>query len=150
MTPDDRRADIAASLLGVPARRAETLAAITTILENQNASDALKTKLIATLGENPGPDTDKAMIAALAKTRSTPLFDQVVRRPESTRALLAAMKAGEVTPANLGPGNVARLRTHPNRAVAKGSGRAARHAQPVGQGEGDGDCVAHRGGGEAR
>ena len=119
VTPDDRRADIAASLLGVPARRAETLAAITTILENQNASDALKLKLIATLGENPGPDTDKAMIAALAKTRSTPLFDQVVRRPESTRALLAAMKAGEVTPANLGPGNVARLRTHPNRAVAK-------------------------------
>ena len=58
------------------------------------------------------------MIAALARTNSTPLFDQLLKRPESSLALLAAMKEGKVTPANLGPANVARLRTHPNRQVA--------------------------------
>ena len=45
------------------------------------------------------------------------------------------MKAGTITPANLGPANVARLRTHPNRQVARRGRGAARHAQPGGEGE---------------
>ena len=43
---------------------------------------------------------------------------RLLKRPDSSLALLAAMKEGKVTPANLGPANVARLRTHPNRQVA--------------------------------
>jgi putative heme-binding domain-containing protein len=115
---DERRADSAASLLAVPARRPQVLAAIAPMLSDPAVPASLKGRLIAALGETVGSDVDAVMVAALARTNSTPLFDQILKRPDSTRALLAAMKEGKVTPANLGPANVARLRTHPNRQVA--------------------------------
>ena len=117
-TSDERRADSAASLLAVPARRAQALSAIAPMLSDPAVPASLKGRLIAALGETPGSDVDAVIVAALARTNSTPLFDQILKRPDSSLALLAAMKDGKVTPANLGPANVARLRTHPNRQVA--------------------------------
>ena len=115
---DERRADSAASLLAVPARRPQVLSAIAPMLSDPAVPASLKGRLIAALGETAGSDVDAVIIAALARTNSTPLFDQILKRPDSSLALLAAMKDGKVTPANLGPANVARLRTHPNRQVA--------------------------------
>jgi len=117
-TSDERRADSAASLLAVPARRPQVLSAIAPMLSDPAMPASLKDRLIAALGEAAGSDVDAVMVAALARTNSTPLFDQILKRPDSSLALLAAMKNGKVTPANLGPANVARLRTHPNRQVA--------------------------------
>jgi uncharacterized protein len=116
---DDRRADIAASIISVPSQRAAALSAIGALLADSATSDALKARLITTLGATPGADVDTVMIDALARTGSTPIFDQVIKRPESSLALVAAIKAGRITPAQLGPANVARLRTHPNRQVAQ-------------------------------
>ena len=118
-TGDERRAEIAASLIAVPDRRAAALSTIEGMLAGAQTSEALRTRLITTLGSNPGADVDAVMIGAVAKTGSTPVFDQVMKRPDSALALLAAMKAGRITPARLGPANVARLRTHPNRQVAQ-------------------------------
>ena len=75
------------------------------------------------------------MVAALARTNSTLLFDQLLKRPEPSLALLAAMKDGTVTPANLGPANVARLRTHPNRQVAQQAAALLDTLSPGGEGE---------------
>ncbi len=115
---DDRRVDAAAGLLAVPARRADAIAAVAPLLVSPAVQTPLKARFVATLGDHPGADADAALINALARTNSTLVFDQLMRRPESAQALLAAMKQGQVTPANLGPSNVARLRTHPNRPVA--------------------------------
>ena len=115
---EDRRADAAASLLAVPARRADALGAIAAMLSDPGVTASLQARLITALGEAPGADADALMVASLARNNSTPLFDQILKRPDSTLALLAAMKEGTVTPAGLGPANVARLRTHPNRKVA--------------------------------
>ena len=115
---DDRRVDAAAGLLAVPARRADAIGAVAPLLVSPAVQTPLKARLVATLGDHPGADADAALINALARTNSTLVFDQLMRRPESAQALLAAMKQGQVTPANLGPSNVARLRTHPNRPVA--------------------------------
>ncbi|MFM7606011.1 MAG: PVC-type heme-binding CxxCH protein, partial [Prosthecobacter sp.] len=46
-------------------------------------------------------------------------FDAILKRPEATLALLASIADGKIEPKILGPGNVARLRTHPNKNVAK-------------------------------
>jgi hypothetical protein len=115
---DDRRTDSASGLLGVPAHRAKVLSTIAPMLTDPAVPATLKGRLIAALGENAGSDADTVMIAALARTNSTLLFDQLLKRPDSSLALLAAMKEGKVTAATLGPANVARLRTHPNRQVA--------------------------------
>ena len=47
------------------------------------------------------------------------LFDQLVKRPEATGALLDAVKAGSIDRAIFAPGDVARLRSHPNKQIAK-------------------------------
>ena len=65
-----------------------------------------------------GADVDAVLITALSRTNSTLVFDQLLRRPASSLALLAALKEGTITAAQLGPANVARLRTHPDRQVA--------------------------------
>ena len=114
---DDRRGDSAGGLLAVPARRAQALSTIAPMLADPAVPAPLKGRLVAALGESPGSDADGVMIAALGRTNSTLLFDQLLKRPDSSLALLAAMKEGKVTAANLGPANVARLRTHPNRQV---------------------------------
>ena len=85
------------------------------MLSDASVSDALKGRLIATLGENPGPDVDKVMVAALAKSNSPALFDQILRRSEATTVLLAALKAKTITPATLGPANVALVRSRRQR-----------------------------------
>ncbi|HET7220921.1 MAG TPA: PVC-type heme-binding CxxCH protein [Vicinamibacterales bacterium] len=118
-TSDDRRAEIASSLLAVPPRRAEALAAISAMIDAANVSEALKTTLIATLGDSTEADASAALVAAFARSGSAPLFEQILRRPSSSLALLAAIKSGKVTAAKLGATNAARLRTHPDRQVAR-------------------------------
>jgi uncharacterized protein len=130
---DDRRAELAASLLAVPGRRSEALAAIAPMLTDTSLPDALKARIITTLGENAASDVDAVMIAALARTPSPLIFDQIARRPDAAFALLAAMKEGKVTPANLGPANVARLRTHPNRQVARQAAALLASLSPAGK-----------------
>jgi putative heme-binding domain-containing protein len=134
---DDRRAALAASLLAVPARRPEALAVMAPMLSDAAVSDALKTRLITVLGESAGSDVDDVLVATLARTPSTPIFDQIARRPEAALALLAAMKGGKVTPASLGPANVARLRTHPNRQVARQAAALLETLSPAGKAKGE-------------
>jgi uncharacterized protein len=117
-TADDRRVELAASLLAVPARRGDALGAVAPLLTDAALPVALRTRLIGAVGERGGADADAVLIAALARSNSTLVVDQLLRRPDSAQALIAALKKGTVTTANLGPTNVARLRTHPNRQVA--------------------------------
>jgi uncharacterized protein len=118
-TDDPRRADVAATLLAFPATREQALGAIESGLSEPNITPAARTGLLAAMSGTPGTDADAMLIKVLAKTKATPIFDQLLRRPESTMALLGALEARTITPATLGPVNVARLRTHPNRDVAR-------------------------------
>jgi putative heme-binding domain-containing protein len=46
-------------------------------------------------------------------------FEAILKRPEATGALLDAVKAGSIDRAIFAPGDVARLRSHPNKQIAK-------------------------------
>ena len=118
-TGDEHRAALAESLLAVPQFRSDVLSMIGSMLAEPRVSQASTGRLVDTLGDTPGQDVDAVMVTALARTNATALFDMILKRPDSAFALLAAMKDGRITPATLGPGNVARLRTHPNRQVAR-------------------------------
>jgi putative membrane-bound dehydrogenase-like protein len=120
-TGADRRVDLAASLLAVPSHRAAALKTIGQTLVATDTAPELRTRLALTLGDAGGRDTDAVLINAVRRPNSTAAFDQLMRRPESARALLAALKAGTITTKELGPANVARLRTHPNRQIAQES-----------------------------
>ena len=116
---DEVRAEAAGGLISLPSRRAQTLPKVEALLTAENTPVPLKTRLVAVLGRYPGPDVDNVLIAAAARTRLPAVFDQIMRRPESTAAVLDALEAGRITLAQLGPGNVARLRTHPRRQTAE-------------------------------
>ncbi len=91
----------------------------------------------------------RRVIAALARTSSTPIFDQILKRPDASLALLAAMKDGR---------SRRQPRPRQRRAAAHASepagrapgGRAPRHAQPGRQGEERHHRRAPAGGREAR
>ncbi len=113
-----RRAEAASALLALPAQRAEALAKIGTVLADPAASEAFKAPLLAAVGDFPGRDAIDILLKAYRATASAGAFDQLLKRPESALALLAAIKDGSVRAADLGPANAARLRTHPIRRVA--------------------------------
>ena len=116
---DDRRIDSAAALLAVPGpARAQALSTIAPMLSDPATASPLKSRLIVALGESAGPDVDAVLVTALSRANSAPLFDAIVKRPETALALLAAMQDRTVAAATLSPANVARLRSHPNREVA--------------------------------
>ena len=134
---DERRADSAGSLLAVPARRAQALSVIAPMLSDPAVPASLQGRLIGALGEAPGSDVDAVLVAALARSNSTLLFEQLLKRPDSSVALLTAMKEGKVTLAGLGPANVARLRTHPNRQVALQAAALLDALSPAARAKGD-------------
>jgi len=116
--PGARRGELAASLLTFSRTRADALRGIGELLAAPATPAALRTALVQALGAAPGKDADAVLVTAFRATRSPGVFDQIVRRPESALALVEAIKAGTVPVAEVGPGNLARLRTHPNRGVA--------------------------------
>ncbi len=134
---DERRAESAGSLLAVPARRAQALSVIAPMLSDPAVPASLQGRLIGALGEAPGSDVDAVLVAALARSNSTLLFEQLLKRPDSSVALLTAMKEGKVTLAGLGPANVARLRTHPNRQVALQAAALLDALSPAARAKGD-------------
>lgn len=117
--PEERRAELAASLLPLPAIRRDVLMQIEGLLAAPGSSETFRVRILTALGDDAGGDVSTMLVAVLARTNSPAVFDQILKRPDASLALLAAMKDGRVTPANLGPGNVARLRTHPSRQVAR-------------------------------
>ena len=118
-TADAGRAEIAAALLALPAQRPAALAKISALLADTATSEALRDRLTLTLGETPGADTATALVTHFARTKSAGTFEQLVRRPEATFALLSAVRVGGVSAADFTPGQLARLRTHPDRTVAR-------------------------------
>jgi putative heme-binding domain-containing protein len=134
---DARRADIAASLLAVPAFRKQALAAIGPMLSDPKVSEGLKGQLVTALGEAGGADADAVLVASVGGATSKAVLDQILKRPESALALLAAMKAGTIAPATLGADNLSRLRTHPDRQVAQQATAFLETSSPSAGGKGD-------------
>ena len=116
-TPAARRAEIALSLLALPSQRPDALNKIITLLIDATISDAIKTSLLVTLGELPAQESADMLVTAFVRSKSRLVFDQILKNPTTARALIAAVKDNRISPAAFGPGDVARLRTHPNTRV---------------------------------
>ncbi len=118
-TPDLRRAEVATALLSLPQHRTEALAKIGGLLGDPATSDAVRLPLLATVGELAGREPADVLITAFVQSRSTSIFEQILKKQETALALVAALKDNRITPAALGPTNIARLRTHPTTRVAR-------------------------------
>ncbi|MEY2878294.1 MAG: hypothetical protein RLZZ15_674, partial [Verrucomicrobiota bacterium] len=117
--PEARRAEIATALVGLPAYRSDALAKIGALLGDPATSDAVRTPLLATVGELAGREPAEVLINAFVASKSPAIFEQILKRQESALALVAAISSNRVSPSALGPANIARLRTHPTTRVAR-------------------------------
>jgi putative membrane-bound dehydrogenase-like protein len=80
---------------------------------------ALQSAIVAALDESGGVEAIVPAFGTLKREQQTLAFEAMLKRPEATGALLDAVKAGSIDRAIFAPGDVARLRSHPNKQIAK-------------------------------
>ena len=118
---DDERAQVAANLLGVRAVDAGIVPTVAALVAGE-ASPALQRRIIEALGATGDAGAGAALLAALPKLDQDlreAAFGQLLRRVDWSSAVVQALADKKLDPALLGPGNLYRLRTHADAAVAK-------------------------------
>jgi putative membrane-bound dehydrogenase-like protein len=118
---DDVRLAAGQNLLGLRSINPEALPAVIKTVTS-NTSPDLKRQLITALGETADARVGTALAAAfpqLPPEAQSPAFEVLLQRAEWSLALLEAMKSKQVDVTTLGPSNLARLRTHPDKTVSQ-------------------------------
>ncbi|TLD69811.1 hypothetical protein FEM03_15925 [Phragmitibacter flavus] len=88
------------------------------VLLNPDSPEDLQRGMVSALSEGGGMMELAEGYGALSPALKAVAFDEILKRPEATMAWLNAVEEEKVKALEIGPGNVARLRTHPNREVA--------------------------------
>jgi putative membrane-bound dehydrogenase-like protein len=130
---DEERINIARSLVSIRKKDTNILPAVTALLSG-SGSDSLKSGILASIGSVDGDDLGKTLItqfSALEGGLKMEAFNQIVKRPNWTQEFLKAMDNGKITLAELGPGNIDRLRTHPDRNTSRAAFRLFARIAPV-------------------
>lgn len=89
------------------------------VLSRTDSPNALQAAIITAMDEKGSVTDLVANLNGLKPELRTQAFDAILKRPEASLALLGAIQNGKIDPKEIGPGNIARLRTHPNKQVAK-------------------------------
>jgi putative membrane-bound dehydrogenase-like protein len=118
---DEERGQIAANLIGVHALDASIVPSVSALVAG-DASSMLQRRVIEALGTTSDAVVAQSLIAALPKLDQDLrelAFGQLLKRAESSEAVVQALADRKLDPALLGPANLFRLRTHPDASVAK-------------------------------
>jgi putative membrane-bound dehydrogenase-like protein len=89
------------------------------VLARPEVPAVLQAAIVAALDESGGVEAIVPAFGTLKREQQTQAFEAMLKRPEATGALLDAVKAGSIDRAIFAPGDVARLRSHPNKQIAK-------------------------------
>ena len=131
--PDDQRIQIARSLVSIREKNTSILPTIIGLLQS-GSSESLKEGMLAVLGSIGDEDLGQILINQFGSLESAiklKAFDQIVNRAPWAIQLLEEIDSGRFTPADLGPGNIARLRHHPDRKVERDAHRLFARIAPV-------------------
>jgi putative membrane-bound dehydrogenase-like protein len=125
---DFQRKELSVDLRGAAARAliqisSSEVSEIVALLSS-NLPDGLKIGVLNDLCEFGGAEGAKTAGESFVHFANQPALasnalDTLLKRPEATGALLDAVKAGSIDRAIFAPGDVARLRSHPNKQIAK-------------------------------
>lgn len=120
--PHGTRQALAKQLIPALEMDPEAISAVSVALNDPDGDVAGKSQIIQQLGERSGGEVATTLVQAYgtvpAELRSE-LLDQLYKRPEATRALLDAVKDGSLPRTAFAPGDIARLRNHPNKPLAQ-------------------------------
>lgn len=118
---DEDRVASARSLLGLRGTNTEILPTIVNQLSEKGSPD-FTSKLIGVLAEADEASVGAALSAAygrLPAATQPAAFDAVLKRADWSNAFLDAVKNKRIDVVTLGPANAFRLRSHPDKGVAK-------------------------------
>jgi uncharacterized protein len=118
--PADTRALLASSLVGVRHLNPEILPSITAILSS-SAPPPLQSRIIQVLGTIPDAAAGSALAKAFAQLPpqlQEEIFNEIIKRPEWSLALLGQIQERAVPLTALSPASVHRLRTHTDALVS--------------------------------
>ncbi len=119
--PDEQRAQVASSLLGVRQLDGAILPSVTRII-GSTASPELQKRVIEALGATADPAVGNAfanIYPKLPPDLQKAVFPQIIKRGDWSLALVNAIKGEQINLASLTPSDVHRLRTHADVSVAK-------------------------------
>jgi uncharacterized protein len=103
----------------------ESILPQTAELLGSRSPEGVQKRLILALGETSDPTVGAILAGAVGKLQGDlrdTAFAQLIKRADGANALVDELKKGSVTLGALGPGNVFRLRTHSDKAVAEKAG----------------------------
>lgn len=129
---EEELSTIARSLVSIRKSNKAILPALKTILDG-SGSESLKEGVLAAIGDVVGKDLGNLLIDYfIAQEGSLRLktFDQITKRPSWAQELIKRIGDGVIKPIDLGPGNLARLRTHPDRNTSRAAYRTLDRLAP--------------------
>lgn len=88
-------------------------------LARSDAPAALQSAIITAMDEKGAVKDLATNLNGLKPELRAQAFDAILKRPDATNELLNAVKAGTIDPKSFAPGDVARLRAHPNKQIAR-------------------------------
>ncbi|RBP47989.1 putative membrane-bound dehydrogenase-like protein [Roseimicrobium gellanilyticum] len=94
----------------------------------------LRLGIIKLITERTGPYVASRLMDAYVDVEpgvQLAIFDELLKRPEWVNVILDEVERGVVKPADIGPSNVARLRTHPNKQVASRANKMLEKLSPA-------------------
>jgi putative membrane-bound dehydrogenase-like protein len=112
----------ARSLIAVRRLSPKIMETMSTVLADDATPPTLRREIIQALGDSEGDDAAGALVSSYGKLKlelQQVAFDQLLKRASWAILLLNAVKDEKIKAADLGPANVARLRTHPDPQIAK-------------------------------
>ncbi len=119
--PDQQRAQVASSLLGVRQLDSGIVGSVAQLLGSSNSAD-LQRRVIDALGKTPDGSVGAHLAAAypaLSSELQAAAFTQIVKRSDWSLDLLREVQAGKISLTMLGPGAIHRLRTHSDKKVSE-------------------------------
>ncbi len=115
--PLAERISAAKALVGLGAKESKEFGI--PALAGQDTPPELKSAIIEALAESGQSSMLVNIFGTLNREQQTQAFDAILKRPDATKLLLDAVATGSVNAKDFGPSNIARLRTHPNKEIAK-------------------------------
>ena len=118
---DERRGQLAASLVGVHQMSAEIIPAVAKMIAPPS-SPALQRRVVDALGSSSDPAIGTALTELypnISPDMQEPVFAQIAKRNDWSLAFVDALDKGKIQLASLSPTSVHRLRTHADGAVAR-------------------------------
>ena len=117
--PKAKREDrIAAARTLVSIGTDDTVAPAFLILQDAQEPQELQAAIVEMIGASDFSVKMAMLFNELSPGIRIVAYDEIVKRPAAALEFLKGVEGGTVDPKNIGPGNVARLRSHPDKAVA--------------------------------